>query len=206
MGRREENKAKKRAALLAAGLELFASQGFDVTSIEQVAAAAGVARGTFYLYFDSKELLFEAVADRFFDPLMAVFDGVEAQLAAADSAVATMAAYQAMALQLAAVGLQHRDVVLLVFREMRGQSLTGLRQREVDLIERVTGLTRLAMDRGLVRPGDARLASLVILGGIERLYFEVLVGELDLGEPHLLAGRAAVVLSRVLGLDLEGVS
>jgi AcrR family transcriptional regulator len=203
VGRREANKAKKRAALLEAGLALFQTQGFDRTSIEQLAAEAGVARGTFYLYFDDKEALFEAVVDRFFEPLLEVFAQVEHALGLAETPEACMAAYQVMAAQLALTGLTHREVVLLVFREMRGQSLPGLRRRERDLIDRITELTQFAMDRRLLRPGDARLSSLVILGGIERLYFEVLAGELDLGAPQDLAMRATVVLSRVLGLDLE---
>ena len=204
VGRREANKAKKRADLLSAGLELFQTQGFDRASIEQIAAEAGVARGTFYLYFEDKTALFEAVVDQFFEPLMQVFDSVREALAAAETPEACMAAYQVMAAQLAMVGLTHRDEVLLVFREMRGQSLPGLRRRERDLIDRITDLTQFAMDRKLLKQGDARLASLVILGGIERLYFEVLAGELDLGAPHDLAARATVVLSRVLGLDVGG--
>lgn len=202
VGRREANKAKKRAALLEAGLQLFQTQGFDRASIEQIAAEAGVARGTFYLYFEDKTALFHAVVDRFFDPLMQVFDSVQLALEQAETPEACLAAYQVMAAQLAITGLTHRDEVLLVFREMRGQSLPGLRRRERDLIDRITDLTQFAMDRGLLRQGDARLASLVILGGIERLYFEVLAGELDLGAPQDLASRATVVLSRVLGLEV----
>jgi len=202
VGRREANKAKKRSALLQAGLSRMLAQGFHATSVEQIAGDAGVARGTFYLYFDGKDALFDAVLDAFFVPLMAVFDDVEAALAEAASPEACLVIYQSMALRLAAVGLAHRDTVLLLFREMRGQNVPGVRRRELRLIDRVTALTQLAMERRLVRAGDARLASLIILGGIERLYFEVLAGELDLGEPHTLAGEATTMLSRVLGLDL----
>lgn len=44
-----------RASLVHAGLELFAQQGFAVTTVDQVAMAAGVAKGTFYNYFSTKE-------------------------------------------------------------------------------------------------------------------------------------------------------
>jgi len=44
-----------RAALAEAGLGLFAARGVAATSIEQIAAAAGVAKGTFYNYFATKE-------------------------------------------------------------------------------------------------------------------------------------------------------
>lgn len=203
MGRREDNKALKRAALLEAGLRLFGEQGFDRTSIEQIAVEAGVARGTFYLYFDDREALFDAVVDGFFEPLLGVFDEVEGQLHRAADAGAALRIYQGMALRLAALGLGHRTRLLLIFREMRGQGLAGLRARERTMIERITALTTLARQLGLIHVDDPLLASLAILGAIERLFFEALLGDLELGDPHLLAARAAALLSRVLGIGLE---
>ena len=44
-----------RAAVVAAALELFATQGFDQTSVEQIAKAAGVSRSTFFRQFGGKE-------------------------------------------------------------------------------------------------------------------------------------------------------
>ena len=44
-----------RASLVQAGVRLFAEQGFADTTLDQIAAAAGVARATFYNYFKSKE-------------------------------------------------------------------------------------------------------------------------------------------------------
>ncbi len=203
MGRREANKAKKRAALLAAGRALFLEHGAASTSVEQLASHAGVARGTFYLYFENKDALFDAVIDELFVPLAGVLGDVERDLRAAETPEACLAIYQVMAARIVALGLQQKEVVLLVFQEMRGRSVPGLRPRERALIEQITRMTRLAMDRGLVREGDARLASLMILGAIERLYYEVLTGELPLRAPGAMATEATVMLSRILGLDLE---
>jgi AcrR family transcriptional regulator len=47
--------------ILAAALECFAKSGFAGTRMDDVAAAAGVTKGTLYLYFPNKEALFEAV-------------------------------------------------------------------------------------------------------------------------------------------------
>src|ERR1700749_1394744 len=47
--------------ILAAALECFAKGGFSGTRMDDVAAAAGVTKGTLYLYFPNKEALFEAV-------------------------------------------------------------------------------------------------------------------------------------------------
>lgn len=47
--------AAPRAAVVAAALELFAEQGFDQTSVEQIAHAAGVSRSTFFRQFGGKD-------------------------------------------------------------------------------------------------------------------------------------------------------
>jgi len=47
----------KGAAIVAAAVALFAEQGFDATSVPQIAAAAKVGTGTIYRYFETKEAL-----------------------------------------------------------------------------------------------------------------------------------------------------
>ncbi|QEH32303.1 HTH-type transcriptional regulator RutR [Aquisphaera giovannonii] len=47
--------------LIAAALDCFAERGFAATRLEEVAARAGVTKGTVYLYFPNKEELFKAV-------------------------------------------------------------------------------------------------------------------------------------------------
>jgi AcrR family transcriptional regulator len=55
VGRRELNRARTEAALEDAALQLFAEQGFDNTSIADIADRAGVATRTFFNYFRAKE-------------------------------------------------------------------------------------------------------------------------------------------------------
>ncbi|MGE4446777.1 MAG: TetR/AcrR family transcriptional regulator [Azospira sp.] len=58
---RRRRKEARPQELTAAALELFTERGFAATRLEDIAARAGVSKGTLYLYFDSKEALFEAV-------------------------------------------------------------------------------------------------------------------------------------------------
>lgn len=53
----QDNVRDKRHAILNAARELFASQGYDDTTIAQIARAAGVAVGTVYLYFANKHAI-----------------------------------------------------------------------------------------------------------------------------------------------------
>lgn len=60
----EVTEASARERVLAAAVELFARQGYDGTSVAQVIAQAGVAKGGFYHHFASKEaLLYEVYGD-----------------------------------------------------------------------------------------------------------------------------------------------
>jgi AcrR family transcriptional regulator len=73
--------------ILSAALESFAERGFAATRIEDVAARAGISKGTLYLYFDGKEELFKAVVRQTLLPnlarieaLAASFEGPSASL------------------------------------------------------------------------------------------------------------------------------
>src|SRR5258706_16088126 len=48
--------------ILEAALSVFAEKGFAAARMEQIAARAGVSKGTIYLYFNSKEAVFRALA------------------------------------------------------------------------------------------------------------------------------------------------
>jgi AcrR family transcriptional regulator len=58
---RQRRKEARPQELLDAALELFAEKGFAATRSEEVAARAGVAKGTLYLYYPSKEELLKAI-------------------------------------------------------------------------------------------------------------------------------------------------
>lgn len=59
--KRERRKQHRPGELLDAALDLFVEKGFAATRSEEVAARAGVSKGTLFLYFPSKEELFKAV-------------------------------------------------------------------------------------------------------------------------------------------------
>jgi AcrR family transcriptional regulator len=57
----ERRKDARPQELLAAALDLFVERGYAATRLDEVAARAGVSKGTLYLYFENKEELFKAV-------------------------------------------------------------------------------------------------------------------------------------------------
>lgn len=61
-------KDERPSEILSAALKSFSSKGFTATKLDDVAKHAGVSKGTLYLYFESKEALFNAVVSEFVLP------------------------------------------------------------------------------------------------------------------------------------------
>ena len=58
---------RKRAAVIGAAIEEFLAAGFDATSMDRIAARAGVSKRTVYNHFPSKEVLFAAILRQLWD-------------------------------------------------------------------------------------------------------------------------------------------
>jgi len=84
---RRRRKDARPSELTAAALDLFVEKGFAATRLDDIAARAGVSKGTLYIYFDSKEALFKAV----------IAEGIVPALAAAEQ---QLAGYQGTAAEL----------------------------------------------------------------------------------------------------------
>ncbi len=102
------DRAIKRAELAAAAATVFSERGVAGTAVSDIVRAAGVAQGTFYLYFDSKDDVVLAVAEQFVaevgTAVAAAVTGAEApapdrlrSLVAALGGLATNSTNQAMA-------------------------------------------------------------------------------------------------------------
>ena len=91
MSRVEENKLLKKNSLMDTAFQLFTSQGLGKTSIADIAQRAGVAKGTFYLYFKDKYDLHEHLVVRKSEELFShaiAHSGYEAQATPEDKILA----------------------------------------------------------------------------------------------------------------------
>jgi AcrR family transcriptional regulator len=142
----ERRRDDRPRELVAAALQLFSERGFAATRLDDVAAAAGVSKGTVYLYFESKERLFEAVVR-------------EAVLPNLDRAEAMLRAYQGTTPDLirGLVGLFRplletpiTGVIKLIFAE--SGNFPQLARLYADLVvRRGLGLLRSVIERGVTR-------------------------------------------------------
>jgi AcrR family transcriptional regulator len=70
-GHRERKRAQTRARIIAEAFKLFVARGFDAVTLDEIAAAAGISRRTFFHYFASKEDLAFAWLDASSDDIVA---------------------------------------------------------------------------------------------------------------------------------------
>ena len=70
----ERRRRRNRAALLEAAIELFQAQGIRATRLEEICARADVSQRTFFNHFDTREHLYQAIADQRAAQLTAVLD------------------------------------------------------------------------------------------------------------------------------------
>lgn len=199
MGRREQNKADKRERLLAAGLYAFLQEGWSAASVERIAADAGVARGTFYLYFHDKEALFVELIDAIVAPVGAVLTTARAELLACPDAERTYPVYAVLGFQLATLLAERADQVRLYFAESRSPGPAGdaVRACATSIVAHTEDILLDAVMHGVLRPHATHAVALAIVGGVERLVEGWLVGDTRI-DPSTVPGEVTALFRRGL--------
>ena len=161
-GRRASRRAERRQAILAAALQEFSARGFASARLDDVAVAAGIAKGTIYLYFRDKEALFQDLIRSEMSPVVA---SLETALAV-DLPVRAVAE-QAVALFVREIyGTSRKDIIRLIISEgPRFPQLADFYYREVlsRIIAAVRALLARALERGELR-SDAIIRFPQLLG------------------------------------------
>jgi AcrR family transcriptional regulator len=153
--------AERREDLMNTAERLFVEQGFGNTSVAAITAAAGVAKGTFYLYFKSKEDLRIALGDRF----------AQRHLASIEKAVGRHAAqdwHVRLAKWIRASATFYLDSIRLhdvLFHEARSMSREGLIDNIV--VDNLAELLRNGAAAGAWRIHDARAHARFIFSGLQ---------------------------------------
>ncbi|MCB9513523.1 MAG: TetR/AcrR family transcriptional regulator [Candidatus Krumholzibacteriia bacterium] len=160
-----KSKADKRERILAAAVESFSRQGFYRTRIHDIAARAGVADGTVYLYYRNKEALLEAVFAEVMESFLET-----AQAKARQPLPAPERLRQVLALHLGALG-RDRDLATVFQVELRHSVRLMERYGQGhlrDYFRLIAGLLESGQAEGTVRPGlDARFAARCIFGMVD---------------------------------------
>lgn len=154
--RSEAQREAKRQVILDAALEVFAEKGYADTRLDEVAARAGVAKGTIYLYVSSKEELFAALIRT---GISAPIERIEGVIMDRDPPFEQVLRMLLAFLLKEVLGTRRKEIVRLLLMEAgRFPEVAELYHREV--VARGMGLLREAARRACER-GELRSDELV---------------------------------------------
>jgi AcrR family transcriptional regulator len=178
LGRREQNKLEKRGRIIAAARALFTHKGFEATTSQEIADAAGVAAGTVFTYARTKDDLLILV---FHDEMMEV---VERAYAAARGSAGLLD--QTIAFFGTLVAYHERDLPLAhaLMRQLGYVGSADQRSLVSELMTRLLGrlatLVQAAKDDGKVDAASALIPSARALFAIYYFHLGALLsGYLD---------------------------
>ncbi|GAB3065788.1 TetR/AcrR family transcriptional regulator [Virgibacillus ainsalahensis] len=101
----------KKRKILETGMKIVAIKGYHATSIQEIANEAGVSKGTFYIYFHSKEEFITTVFQYFFDQITSGFNNVQMEKHPPRKKL------EIQINVLSNIVYQYKDVITLVLRE-----------------------------------------------------------------------------------------
>lgn len=187
---------QRRAHLLQCALEVFAEKGYHRASISDIIKRAGVARGTFYLYFESKRSVFDQLLDDLFELLNSRVKRIDPSRGPA-GVVAQMESNVDEVLELL---FSNRAMLRILLAEAVGldsefdEKLSDFYRRLALMIEESL---KLGTEMKVIRKVNTQVASLCVLGSIKEVLYQLAMGQ-------KLPGRD-VLVKEILGYNIRGI-
>ncbi len=194
---------ERRQSLIDASKELFSANGYHATTVDDITRAAGVAKGTFYLYFSEKREIYYEVIGSFMHLIKDI--GSSVGTAAGDQPVIDPLGYfaraEAAAHRLMGIFLDNRELVRLVYRESMGLD-SRLEQMLRDFYREIAEVEArniaIAIDLGIIRKVAPLLVAYAHIGIVERVLLAMLDSPEDFPAPDQ-------IVKEMLQLGFEGL-
>jgi AcrR family transcriptional regulator len=163
---------ERREQVLHSAMEVFAHKGYHATSVGDIIKRARIARGTFYLYFENKHQIFEAILEMALQGLVSHLKRIELS----PTSPPPLEQLRANVGRVIAFLLSERELTQILLRHAEGldaefdRRLTAFYDTIMDLID---GVLRAGQKMALVRPCDRRIVAACILGSIKEVMARV---------------------------------
>lgn len=144
-------------------MQLFRTTGFASTTIADIAASAGIAKGTFYLYFDSKDEVLGLLWERYVDDLIKkgteVLEGADGWWPALDRLWAVLIEHAAA----------HAELHRIVYTGADGRARDLCKRTSERIIETLAAYVRRGAAAGAFHATDVGLTARLVYHGAEGL-------------------------------------
>lgn len=197
--RAEEKRHNRRKAILGSARRVFGERGYHRTHVADIIEAAGIARGTFYLYFESKGAIFVELLDDLLNELRGSIVGVET---GSDSPPVEQQLVGTVRRILGKV-VDNRLLTTIIIREAVGldedvdQRLNAFYR---DLLEYIRDSLDEGQRMGILRAIDTQVAAFCVLGTIKQLMEQLVMEDEELAPVDI--DRLALT---VLDFNLRGL-
>jgi AcrR family transcriptional regulator len=200
--RAERQRRERRESVLAAARRVFSAKGYHAASITDILETADIARGTFYLYFESKRAVFDELLDSYFDHLREQVRTVDVS----PGAQPPLDQMREIVSHVLETLIRDGDLTMILLHEAMGID-TEFDAKVGDFYGRILELIQSALvtgqEIGLVRPLDPMMTSYCILGSVKELV-DHLISSAQAGKPpDLDASTDALVNYNLSGVFLS---
>ena len=167
-----QSRDHRRQRLVDSAKEAFASNGYHETSVSEIVRQAGIARSTFYQYFDSKQHLFESILDNLLQDL---HDAIR-PVSLAIWAPAPLVQILDNLTRVFDLVLEEKDLTRILMQHSGALDLTMVRQLEdfySQAAQMIQRSLKLGIAMNLIRPCNTQLISFSIIGAVKEVVFQL---------------------------------
>lgn len=145
------NKTKRK--IFETSLKLFSEKGYDATSIEEITATVGVAKGTLYYHFSSKEEIFNFLIE---EGMKLLINSIEIKISRCDNVLDKIKAVSLI--QLKAVK-KYENLLTIVMSQTWGNETRNVfcKEKVIEYIEVIKGIVQEGVDNGDIVKCDAEI-------------------------------------------------
>lgn len=196
--RAKTRREQRRALILDAAIRCFSDSGYHKTHVSDIITAAGVARGTFYLYFESKNAIFQELLDDLLTELRAHINGVDTYPGAPPVYDQLLAVVR----QILDLAARNRALASIILREAVG--LDDETERKLGTFyDTLHTYIRESLENGqamgLLRELDTDIVATCVLGSIRQVLYRELVHKTE-DDIDLDRLAAAILRYNTIGL------
>jgi AcrR family transcriptional regulator len=193
---------ERREQVLRSAIEVFAQKGYHATSVADIIKQAAIARGTFYLYFENKRQIFEAILDMALQGLVRRLRRIELT----PQSPPPLEQLRENVGRIIAFLLSERDLTQILLRHAEGLD-AELDRRLVafyaTIVELIVDALRRGQTMGLVRPCHLPIVASCILGSIKEVVAKLTSGVGEVPEIDVVVDEIVNFGQR--GIFCEGV-
>ena len=181
-------KSERRAQILARARDVFARHGYHAATVDDIVAAAGVARGTFYLYFEDKRAVFAELVDRFVARVHLTIQHIDLD----DSGRSVEQQVRGNISRIVALLLHDRAMTKILLTDALGMDADfdrKLRAVYDEIYQLLADSLREGQQLGIVAEGDTRVMAWLSGGAMKELLYQCVVGGAGEMTPDKLADQ-----------------